>query len=183
MQSLLRVPKDEEEQWISSEELCTEGSSDEETHTTSVKTSHRKPKRNAKTEKRGISPLAQPPKTTETESTSTYQRDSKYLSPETHSSDQGTEERSTSGTDQPETLKVKTETAGIDAKVEKLDLGASSSQAHSSKYEETKEDSVESDIDLEIEKMIQWRPKRGSIKLPEFPEGMPVEVTTVDSVN
>lgn len=60
----------------------------------------------------------------------------------------------------------------INSKVEDLDL-ASSSKKESSECSD--------DDDIDLEQMIQWRPKRGSIKLPEFPEGMIVEVATVSS--
>ncbi|XP_031328968.1 uncharacterized protein LOC116171519 isoform X1 [Photinus pyralis] len=118
--------QDEEEQWISSEELCTEGSSDEESHAST--TSHRKMKRN-KPQKRGISPLAQLPKK---ESTSSNLQESKYLFPE---------------------------------RVQSVD------KANSQKSVDSKNSESEESIDeSEMEKMIQWRPKRGSIKLPDFPE-------------
>lgn len=75
----------------------------------------------------------------------------------------------------------------VDTKVEDLDLGSSStsgsssSKSHTTTAHNTSQGSEDTDEDPDIEKLIQWRPKRGSIKLPEFPEGMPVEVT--DSVN
>ncbi|KAF2894379.1 hypothetical protein ILUMI_11792 [Ignelater luminosus] len=173
--------QDEEEQWISSEELCTEGSSDEETHVShTCKSSHRKQKRNPRTEKRGISPLAQPPKPTETDSTSTYQRDSKYLLPDMQSSQNISEKQSTSGMDQLEMCKTKAETSDlklVDTKVEDLDLGGSSSTSGSSSKVQTttphntSQSSEDTDEDPDLENLIQWRPKRGSIKLPEFPEG------------
>uniref|UniRef100_A0A1Y1MST8 Uncharacterized protein n=1 Tax=Photinus pyralis TaxID=7054 RepID=A0A1Y1MST8_PHOPY len=129
--------QDEEEQWISSEELCTEGSSDEESHAST--TSHRKMKRN-KPQKRGISPLAQLPKK---ESTSSNLQESKYLFPE---------------------------------RVQSID------KANSQKSVDSKNSESEESIDeSEMEKMIQWRPKRGSIKLPDFPEGISLEVTSVDN--
>ena len=147
--------QDDEEQWISSEELCTEGSSDEESNTS---TSHRKLKRN-KPQKRGISPLAQLPKK---ESSSSLLQESNYLLPEPQLSNQCMETNEQFHSN-------------------KLDKSSQDKSKPSCLGDSKNSDSDDSIDGSEIEKMIQWRPKRGSIKLPDFPEGIPVEVTSVDS--
>ncbi|KAF5304908.1 hypothetical protein FQR65_LT00792 [Abscondita terminalis] len=146
------VFQDDEEQWISSEELCTEGSSDEETRAQT--TGQRRLKKNTKPQKRGISPLAQSSKKDETISPDV--NDSNYLLPEIPVSKNATEPKNQSKSIKP---------------VE-VNLPNSSN------------DSEESLDASEIETMIQWRPKRGSIKLPELCEGIPaVELTSVDSLH
>lgn len=59
---------------------------------------------------------------------------------------------------------------------EKIDLSnyeVQYSGACSSNY-----DLVDLDEEKEMEKMIQWRPKRGSIKLPDMDEGTLLTVST-----
>ncbi|KAK4885414.1 hypothetical protein RN001_001685 [Aquatica leii] len=127
--------QDDEEQWISSEELCTEGSSDEETHTNTIGYRHRK--RNSKAQNRGISPLAQPSK--KDEPSIPGLNDTNYLLPE-----------------------IPTSKSTIERKNQSKEMNRFGKNLID--FSET--NSEESLDASDTETMMQWRPKRGSIKLP-----------------
>lgn len=144
--------QDDEEQWISSEELCTEGSSDEETHTNTIGYRHRK--RNSKVQNRGISPLAQPSK--KDEPSIPGLNDTNYLLPEIPTS------KST---------------------IERKNQSKETNRFGKNLIDFSETNSEESLDASDTETMIQWRPKRGSIKLPNCSEGVAaVEVLPIDSM-